>query len=79
MQLTAEQMRIALNRMSINITQQQMVELLTRLGFNSDTLISYSLFIEQFSSRSGSSLVHSILTDPNQKFVTPLYILYTLD
>ena len=66
-QLTSEQIRIVLSKMSINITQQQMAELLSRLGLNSDMLIDYLSFIEHFSSRSGSSLVHSILTDPNQK------------
>ena len=66
-QLTAEQIRIVLNRMSISITQDQMAEILARLGFSTNLLINYSLFVEYFSNRSNSGLVHTILSDPNLK------------
>lgn len=67
LQLTAEQIRIVLNRMSISITQDQMSEVLERLGFSTNLLVDYSLFVEYFSNRSNSGLVHTILSDPNLK------------
>ena len=66
-QLTAEQIRLVLNRMSISISQDQMSEVLVRLGFSTNLLIDYSLFVEYFSNRSNAGLVHTILTDPNLK------------
>ncbi len=68
LQLIPDQLRAVLRSFGIPVTPAQLTELCQSLGYKEGGLVDYTEVLTHFTLRSKSGIIHSKLTDKQQRF-----------